>query len=145
MTVMHFYNLFYWCIIDLQCYFLPYSKVSQLYTDTYTHTHIHVYIHIYLCVYVCVCSLSCVRFFGALRTEAHQAPLPIKIRNIGMECHFLLQGIFPTQESNPHLLHLLHWQVGSLLIALPGMDYICHTHTHTYIYICMCVCVCVCV
>ena len=26
----------------------------------------------------------------------------------------LLQGIFPTQGSNPHLLHLLHWQVGSL-------------------------------
>ena len=24
-----------------------------------------------------------------------------------------LQGIFPTQGSNPHLLHLLHWQVGS--------------------------------
>ena len=24
---------------------------------------------------------------------------------------FLLQGIFLTQESNPHLLHLLHWQV----------------------------------
>ena len=29
-------------------------------------------------------------------------------------CHFLLQGIFPTQGSNPHLLCLLHWQVDSL-------------------------------
>ena len=27
---------------------------------------------------------------------------------IGMGCHFLLQGIFLTQESNPHLLQLLH-------------------------------------
>ena len=27
---------------------------------------------------------------------------------------FLLQGIFSTQESNLHLLHLLHWQVDSL-------------------------------
>ena len=26
----------------------------------------------------------------------------------------LLQGIFPTQASNPHLLCLLHWQAGSL-------------------------------
>ena len=26
-------------------------------------------------------------------------------------CHFLLQGIFPTQGSNPCLLRLLHWQV----------------------------------
>ena len=24
------------------------------------------------------------------------------------------RGIFPTQGSNPHLLHLLHWQAGSL-------------------------------
>ena len=26
-------------------------------------------------------------------------------RNTGVGCHFLLQGIFPTQESNPGLLH----------------------------------------
>ena len=25
--------------------------------------------------------------------------------NTGVSCHFLLQGIFPTQESNPGLLH----------------------------------------
>ena len=31
-----------------------------------------------------------------------------------MDCHVLLQGIFQTQGSNPHLLCLLHWQVGSL-------------------------------
>ena len=31
-----------------------------------------------------------------------------------MGCHFLLQGIFPTQASNLCLLRLLHWQVGSL-------------------------------
>ena len=36
-------------------------------------------------------------------------------KNTGVGCHFLLQGIFPTQESNPCLLCLLHWQVGSLL------------------------------
>ena len=28
--------------------------------------------------------------------------------------HALLQGIFPTQGSNPCPLHLLHWQLGSL-------------------------------
>ena len=26
-------------------------------------------------------------------------------KNTGMGCHFLLQGIFPTQESSPHYLH----------------------------------------
>ena len=31
-----------------------------------------------------------------------------------MGCHALLQGIFLTQGLNLHLLHLLHWQVGSL-------------------------------
>ena len=31
-----------------------------------------------------------------------------------MGCHFLLQGIFPTQGSNPCLLCLLHWQADSL-------------------------------
>ena len=28
-------------------------------------------------------------------------------------CHLLLQGIFLTQGSNPHLLRLLNWQVDS--------------------------------
>ena len=35
-------------------------------------------------------------------------------KNTGVGCHALLQGIFPTQGLNPHLLCLLHWQVGSL-------------------------------
>ena len=34
-----------------------------------------------------------------------------------MGCYALLQGLFPTQGSNPHLLSLLHWQVGSLLLG----------------------------
>ena len=35
------------------------------------------------------------------------------------ELHALLQGIFLTQRLNPHLLHLLHWQVGSLQLIPP--------------------------
>ena len=37
-------------------------------------------------------------------------------------CHFLLQGIFPTQGSNPCLLYLANWQVDSLP-ALPGKPF----------------------
>ena len=37
-----------------------------------------------------------------------------------LSCHFLLQGIFPTQGSNPRLLRLLCWQAGSLLLSPPG-------------------------
>ena len=33
---------------------------------------------------------------------------------VAISCHFLLQGIFPTQGSNPCFLCLLLWQVGSL-------------------------------
>ena len=32
----------------------------------------------------------------------------------GAGCRFLLQGIFLIQGSNPHLLHLLYWQVDSV-------------------------------
>ena len=38
---------------------------------------------------------------------------------MGVGCHFLLQGIFPTQGLNPCLLNLLHWQVGSLITVPP--------------------------
>ena len=42
-------------------------------------------------------------------------------KNPGVGCHaLLLQGIFPTQGSTPHLLHLLHEQTVSLALALPG-------------------------
>ena len=37
--------------------------------------------------------------------------------NTGVGCHFLLQGIFPTQESNSFFLWLLHWQVESLPLS----------------------------
>ena len=53
-------------------------------------------------------------------TVACQAPLSMEFprqeyRNTG--CYFLLQGIFPTQGSNPHLLH---WQVDSLPLSHQG-------------------------
>ena len=37
-----------------------------------------------------------------------------------MGCHFLLREVFPTQGSNPRLLHLLPWRPGSLLPVPPG-------------------------
>ena len=56
-------------------------------------------------------------------TVAHQAPLSMEFSRqksaMGVCCHVLLQGIFLTQRSNPHLLYLLPWQVGSLPEA-PG-------------------------
>ena len=43
---------------------------------------------------------------------------PGKITGVG--CHFLLQGIFLTQRSNPSLMHLLRWHVGSLPLCHLG-------------------------
>ena len=41
-------------------------------------------------------------------------------KNTRVDCLALLQGIFLTQESNPHLLHFLGWQTDSLPLSHPG-------------------------
>ena len=59
--------------------------------------------------------LSYVQLFSTPWTVACQAPLSMEFsRNTGSCCHFLLQGIFAAQGSNPRLLHLLYWQADSL-------------------------------
>ena len=66
----------------------------------------------------CLCAqlLSHVWLFVTPWTVASQAPLSMGLssKNTGVGCQTLLQGIFMTQGSNPCLLCLLHWQVGSL-------------------------------
>ena len=44
-------------------------------------------------------------------------------------CQSLLQGVFLTQELNPCLLSLLHWQTDSLPLAPPGK----HHKDDTYV------------
>ena len=65
--------------------------------------------------------------FVTLWIVALQAPRPWGSpgKNTAVGCHFLLQGIFLTQGSNPHLLSLLLWQ-GSSPLAPPGM------YSHAY-------------
>ena len=55
----------------------------------------------------------------------------LQARMLELGCHAPLQGIFPTQGSDQCLLHLLHWQVGSLLLMPPGKPRIC-----LYVYSC---------
>ena len=47
-------------------------------------------------------------------------PWDFPSKNSGVGCHFLLQEIFSTQGSSPHLLQLLHWQVDSLPLSHLG-------------------------
>ena len=57
-------------------------------------------------------------------------------KNTGVGCYFLLQRIFPTKGSNPHLLH---WQAGSLSLSHLGSRSINHnqvinapSHSHLH-------------
>ena len=77
-----------------------------------------------LCVCVCVCmyAQSCLTLFWpyGLWPARLLYPWDFPGKNTEVGCHFLLQEIFPIQRLNPCLLHLLHWQADSLLLAPPG-------------------------
>ena len=60
------------------------------------------------------CMISCfslVWLFTTLWAIACQTPLSLEFSRpeYWSGCHALLQGIFPSQGSNPHLFCLLHW------------------------------------
>ena len=52
-----------------------------------------------------------------LQTPRLLCPWHSSGKNTGVHCHFLFQGIFPTQRLNLHLLHLLHWQADCLPLS----------------------------
>ena len=64
-------------------------------------------------MHVCLCQLlSCVNSlwsFGLQPTRLF-CPWDFSGKNTRVDCHFLLQGVFPTQGSNLHLLCLLHFR-----------------------------------
>ena len=55
-----------------------------------------------MCAYVLGC-VNCARFLETAGTIL--CPWASPGKNTGVDCHALLQGIFPTQRSNLHLLH----------------------------------------
>jgi len=83
---------------------------------------------------------SHISLFVTLWTIAHQPPslgfspkTEILAKNTGLGCHFLLQGIFPTQGLNLHLLCLLLWQAGSLPLGSFLLT-LCRLYTSYYRY-----------
>ena len=64
---------------------------------------------------------SFVQLFANLQTVSLQAPLSLGLsrQKYWSGLHALLQGIFPTQGSNRHLLSLLHQQQRSSPLAPP--------------------------
>ena len=70
-----------------------------------------------------MCSvLSRVQLFATLWVQPTRllCPWDFPDKNTGVGCHFLLQGIFPSQGWNLGLLHLLHWQADSLPLSHLG-------------------------
>ena len=82
-----------------------------------------------VCVYVCVCECVYTTYESeSVSRSSHPTlcdprlfcPWDFPGKNTEVGCRTLLQGIFPTQGSSPHLLCLLHWQAGFLPTAPPG-------------------------
>ena len=67
---------------------------------------------------ICVCSVT--QLFLTLCDPMDWSPPGILQANAGVDCHALLQRIFPTQGSNPPLLCLLHCQADSLPLTPSG-------------------------
>ena len=67
-------------------------------------------------------SLSCVQFCKPMDRNMPGSSVYgiLQARNTGVDCHFLLQGIFLDQGSN---LCLLQWQVGSLPLSHQGISW----------------------
>ena len=79
-------------------------------------------------VHACSVAKLCLTIsdFHGLQPSRLLCPWDFPGKNVGMGCHFLLQGIFPTQGLNPHLLH---WQVGFLPLSHQGHPYL-YSHLH---------------
>ena len=79
-------------------------------------------------VYVCVCLWVCIQSCLTLCNPMDYSPPCSSVCEISQSrilewvsiFHFLLQRIFPTQGSNPHLLCLLYWQADSLSLCHLG-------------------------
>ena len=69
-----------------------------------------------------MCVLGHVQLFETPWTVPFQVPQwrDFLGKSNGVGCYALLQGTFTTQGSNPHVLHLLPWQVDSLPLCQLG-------------------------
>ena len=73
-------------------------------------------------------SLSCVQLSAAPWTVAHKAPLSMgffQARILELVAISFSRGIFPSQGLYSSLLHLLHWQMGSLPRVPAGKPFPC--------------------
>ena len=103
-----------------------FSAVFSLFSSVQLLSHVRLFANPWTAV--CQASLSITNSQSLLKLRSIELAMPSNhliffrpllllpnspCNSAGMGCHARLQGIFPTQGSNPCLLSLLHWQVGS--------------------------------
>ena len=94
-----------------------YNSLPSVYKKRKTR---HVY-YLHLFGSMCAKSVSHVRLFATQWTITLLCPWNFPGKNTGVGCHFLFQGLFPTQRLK---LHLLHCQVYFLSLYHPGSPFI---------------------
>ena len=72
-------------------------------------------------MHVLLTDFCCIRLYVTLGLQAARLLCACNSpgKSTGVGCHAFLQGIFPTQGSNLHLLCLLYWQTRSLPLVPP--------------------------
>ena len=78
-------------------------------TDEWIKKMWYLYIMEYYCCY-CLVTKLCPTLLcpHGLWPARALCPWDFRGKNTGVGCHFFLQGVFPTQGLNPHVLCLLH-------------------------------------
>ena len=124
---------------DLQCW-VSFSCMAKGFSCVcvYTHRCICMCVYIYMCVYMGVlCAKSCPTLCNPLYCSLPGSSIRgiFSDKNTGVGCHFLLQGIFPTQRSNLCLLWLLHCKWILYLLSHGGSSMCTYICVCVYIYI----------
>ena len=104
---------------------------DHIYAQTYTCTYLYIGIPTYIHMHMCVSRSAVSDFLRPNRPQPARLLCPWNSpgKNTGVGNHSLLWGIFPSQGSNPGLLHC-----GQILYYLSheGRLYI-YTYMHTYV------------
>ena len=104
------------------------EKLKNIISDT---LYPYIHISIYCCLVTKLCLTLLLWSHGLQPTR-----LLCPGKNTRVSCYFLLQGIFSSQGAN---LHLLHWQVDSILLSPQGQGISMYSHNQIYVCVHMCI------
>ena len=129
---MSFYYLRKWMRFILLCFSrYVYRTLQAIPSSVCMFINLPLYKHIFVVFSLSVMSSSLPPMDCSPPGSSYLWDVPGK--NTGVGCYFLLQGIFLTQGSNPHFLHLLHWQVSPLPLTSPGKPHVTTLISYTLV------------